>query len=102
MMKNNSNDSTLIDIMLNDKYRLKSKLPRKAEEMYLNLVIVDEKTGEHYFTNGAKLKRNLYDVETGEATGVINIFSINDILSLQKEYSVTLSDYEIEPIKENK
>lgn len=93
------NDSTLIDIMLNDKYRLKSKLPRKAEEMYLNLVIVDEKTGEHYFTNGAKAKGNLYDVETGEATGIINIFSINDILSLKKDYSVTLSDYEIEPVK---
>lgn len=100
-MKNNLNDSTLIDIMLNDKYRLKSKLPRKEEEMYLNLVIVNEETGESYFTNGAKVKRNMYDLETGEATGVINIFSINDILSLKKEYSVTLSDYEIEPVKEN-
>lgn len=95
-------NSSLTDIILNDKYRLRSKLPRKEEEMYLNLVIIDEKTGEHYFTNGAKAKRNLYDVETGEATGIINIYSINDILSLKNEYSVSLSDYEIEPVNENK
>lgn len=59
-------------------------------------------TGEHYFANGAKAKRNMYDVETGEATGIINIFSLSDIMTLKKEYKVMLEDYELEPIKESK
>lgn len=109
MMKNDLTGGTLEKMLLKDKYRLKSKLPRDRAETYLTLVVEEgeyslekgQKYERYYFTNGWKGMKDIVDANTGEAIRFIGEFSLNDIEGLKKESNLTLEDYEIEPVKEN-